>query len=194
VLLVSEQDILDKMAYTIANPTAAGLVATPSQWPGVITRRMGERHRVEMPDVFFDHDGVLPLEAELEFTRPPAFSALDDRDFAKLLDDAVRAQVRAARELMRQQGRAFVGARDVLRQAFSAVPTTPAPRRNPNPRIASHRTRERISAIRRLLKFVHDYREAFTAWRNGDRSVMFPAGTYALRIHARVACVPAMPA
>ena len=83
---------------------------------------------------------------------------------------------------------------DVLRQAFSAVPTTPAPRRNPNPRIASHRTAERISAIQRMLKFLHGYREAFTAWRNGHRAVLFPAGTYALRIHARVACAPAVPA
>jgi putative transposase len=194
VLLVSEQDILDKMAYTMANPTAAGLVATPSQWPGVITRRMGEQLRIEMPDVFFDHDGILPPQAELEFTRPPAFSHLDDGAFARLLDDAVRERVRAAREHMRQQGKPFLGAKDILRQAFSAAPTTPAPRRNPNPRIAAHRTPERVNAIRRMLEFVHDYREAFLAWRNGDRSVLFPAGTYALRIQARVACMPAMPA
>jgi putative transposase len=194
VLLVSEQDILDKMAYTIANPTAAGLVAAPQQWPGIITRRAGEQQRVEMPDVFFDAEGDLPEEVMLEFTRPPAFSQLDDDGFAKLLDGAVRERVRAAREHMRQQGKTFLGAKAVLRQAFSDAPTKPAPRRNPSPRIAAYNTPERVNAIRRMLKFVREYREALIAWRNGDRCVLFPAGTYALRIHARVACAPAVPA
>ena len=35
VLLVSEQDVLDQMAYVIANPTQAGLVHAPRLWPGV---------------------------------------------------------------------------------------------------------------------------------------------------------------
>ena len=29
VLLTSEQDVLEKMAYTLANPTSAGLVSIP---------------------------------------------------------------------------------------------------------------------------------------------------------------------
>jgi REP-associated tyrosine transposase len=36
VWLVTEQDVLDKMAYTLANPTTAGLVKSPDEWPGVI--------------------------------------------------------------------------------------------------------------------------------------------------------------
>jgi hypothetical protein len=193
VLLVSDQDILDKMAYTIANPTAAGLVAAPEQWPGIITRRMGEQRRAEMPDVFFDDEGDLPEEVMLEFTRPPAFSQLDDQGFAKLLNETVWERVRAAREFMRQQGKIFLGAKAILRQAFGDAPTTPTPRRSLSPRIAARSTPERVSAIRRMLNFVREYRDALVAWRNGDRSVLFPAGTYALRVHARVACAPAVP-
>ncbi len=71
VLLVSDEDVLEKMAYTIANPTAAGLVRAPKDWPGVITTRIDERCTVDMPDVFFDPEGTLPETVELEFSRPP---------------------------------------------------------------------------------------------------------------------------
>jgi putative transposase len=43
VLLVSDEDVLEKMAYTITNPTAAGLVRSPLEWPGVMTTRIDER-------------------------------------------------------------------------------------------------------------------------------------------------------
>jgi hypothetical protein len=31
-------------------------------------------------------------------------------------------------------------------------------------------------------------------WRNGNRAAVFPLGTYPLRIYARIACAPAVPA
>ena len=77
VLLVSDEDVLDKMAYTIANPTAAGLVRAPTEWPGVVTTRIGERFTIEMPDVFFDPDGDLPASAALELARPPIYPQLE---------------------------------------------------------------------------------------------------------------------
>jgi len=48
-----------------------------------------------------------------------------------------------------------------------------------------------VQAIRNLLAFLRDYRAAWHAWRHGNREQLFPAGTYALRIYARVACAPA---
>jgi hypothetical protein len=35
VKLVSARDIVDKTAYVLANPVAAGLVASGSAWPGL---------------------------------------------------------------------------------------------------------------------------------------------------------------
>ena len=64
----------------------------------------------------------------------------------------------------------------------------------PNPLIAAAHTPERVQAIRNLLAFLRDYRAAWHAWRHGKREQVFPAGTYALRIYARVACAPACPA
>lgn len=193
VLLVSDDDVLEKMAYTIANPTAAGLVRSPREWPGVITTRIGERNSVDMPDIFFDPGGPLPERARLEFTRPPIYPQLDEAQLGRHLARAVERRVREAREALVRQGRKFLGAKVVLQQPFDAVPNTLEPRRNPNPRIAANHTPERVRAIRSLLQFLRDYRAAWNAWRCGNREQIFPAGTYALRIHASVACAPACP-
>ena len=194
VLLVSDDDVLEKMAYTLANPTAAGLVKSPEEWPGVISRHFNERREAEMPDDFFDGEGDLPDSATLEFVRPPIFPALSDAELQARLRDAVAKRVKRARDDLALRGLPFLGRKAVLRQAFSAVPKTPAPRRNPSPRIAAQSTALRVSAIRRMLEFVAAYRAAWNDWRAGKRDAVFPPGTYTLRIYARVACAPAVPA
>ena len=182
------------MAYTIANPTAAGLVRSPREWPGVITARIGERCTVDMPDVFFDPEGSLPASISLEFTRPPIYPQLDVGTLARHLATAVERHVRDARQAPARAGRKFLGAKAVRQQPFDATPHTTEPRRNPNPRIAARHTPERVQAIRNLMAFLRAYRAAWHAWRHGKHEQVFPAGTYALRIYARVACAPACPA
>jgi putative transposase len=194
VLLVSDDDVLEKMAYTIANPTAAGLVRSPREWPGVITARIGERCAVDMPDVFFDPEGSLPASVSLAFTRPPIYPQLDIATLARHLATAVERHVRNAREALAREGRKFLGAKAVRQQPFHATPHTSEPRRNTNPRIAARHRPEREQAIRNLMAFQRAYRAAWHAWRHGKREQVFPAGTYALRIYARVACAPACPA
>ena len=194
VLLVSEADVLEKMAYTLANPTVAGLVKSPTEWPGVISRRFGEERTIEMPDVFFDDNGELPDTVALKFVRPAIFGALSDAQLDAKLADAVSKLVKRARDDQALRGLPFVGRNAVLRQSFSATPKTPAPRRNPSPRIAAKSTPARVAAIRRMLEFVGAYRKAWTEWRDGNRRVVFPAGTYALRIFGGVECAPAAPA
>jgi len=193
VLLVSDSDVLDKMAYVIANPTVTGLVRSPHEWPGVISHHFGEQREVEMPDVFFDEDGELPDETTLRFVRPEIFPALSDLQVATKLNDAVAKLVHRAREDMQTRGLPFLGRKTVLRQPFSGTPRTPAPRRNPSPHIAAKSTPARVNAIRRMLDFVATYRAAWLRWRDGDRNVIFPLGTYALRIYAGVRCASAAP-
>jgi putative transposase len=194
VLLVSDNDVVEKMVYTLANPTVAGLVKSPDDWPGIISKRFGEQREVEMPDHFFDQGGDLPEVLMLRFVRPRIFAELSDAQLQAHLNANVAKLVKRAREDMALRGLTFVGRNAVLRQSFSAVPKTPAPRRNPSPRIAAKSTPARVNAIRRMLEFVREYRAGWTEWRGGNRAVVFPIGTYALRIYARVACAPALPA
>jgi putative transposase len=158
VLLVSDTDLLDKMAYTLANPTVAGLVKAPDDWPGVISHRFGERRSVDMPDIFFDDEGELPDCVTLEFVRPRVFSTISDPELQARLRDVVAKLVKRAREDMAVRGLPFLGRNAVLRQSFSAVRKTPAPRRNPSPRIAAKSTPARVTAIRHMLAFVREYR------------------------------------
>lgn len=194
VRLVSDADVLEKMAYTIANPTTAGLVHAPKEWPGVITTRIGERWTANRPHVFFDPRGSLPETVTLEITRPPIYQHTDQPQLVRHVAVRVDRLVRKAREALAQQGRKFLGAKAVLQQRVETVPSTTEPRRNPNPRIASSHTAERVQAIRRLVAFLREYRAAWRAWRGGRRDQVFPPGTYALRVYARVACAPACPA
>lgn len=194
VELVSDEDVLDKMAYTIANPTAAGLVRSPREWPGVISRRLIERTVIDKPDVpFFDANGTLPEQVTLNIVRPPIYLHLDDDCLAQNLARAIEHRVRSARQMLAEHGRKFLGHNAVLRQAFDSAPKSKEPRRNPSPRIAARRTPDRRLAIQRLVDFVRRYRAAWLAWRAGARDTVFPPGTYALRVHARVACAPACP-
>lgn len=194
VLLVSDEDVLAKMAYVIANPTIEGLVHSPCEWPGVITTRIGESWTVEMPDVFFDDTGDHPEAITLELSHPPIYRALAPRELAARLATAVERRVRDARDAMALEGKKFLGAKGVLRQTSDVVPKSHAPRRNTNPRIAAAHAADRAKAIQQLVAFWRAYRAAWIAWRDGNRSQLFPAGTYALRVHARVACAPACPA
>ena len=194
VLLVSDTDVIEKMAYALANPTVAGLVKSPEEWPGLISKRFGESREVEMPDHFFDHGGELPEILTLRFVRPQIFGELSDAQLQARLNVEVAKLVKRGREDMALRGLPFAGRNAVLRQSFSAAPKTPAPRRNPSPRIAAKSTPARVNAIRRMLDFVREYRAAWTQWRNGNRASVFPAGTYALRICARVAFAPTVPA
>jgi len=194
VLLVSDRDVLDKMAYTLANPTIAGLVRSPSDWPGVISNRFGEVREAEMPDDFFDHEGALPDTATLRFVRPHIFRGMSDVELQGQLNTEVARRVKGARDDLMSRGLPFVGREAVLRQHFNAAPKTPALSRNPSPRIAAKSTPERVRALRRMLEFVREYRAIWHEWRNGNRAAVFPSGTYALRVHARVACAPTVPA
>jgi putative transposase len=193
VRLGTDADIIEKMAYTLANPITAGLVKSPLQWPGLITRRLGESRTVEMPDVFFDDDGDLPHEVELEFVRPNVFPELDDAAVNRVLFDAVSRRVRQARDKMRADGKSFLGPKRVLRLAFNASPRTAAPRRTPSPQVACRSTHIRVRLLANLRQFRTRYREAWLAWRVGDRNIRFPAGTYAMRVHQGAKCEPVVP-
>jgi REP element-mobilizing transposase RayT len=194
IALASDEDVLEKMAYTIANPTAAGLVRSPRDWPGVISLQLKEVSNIEKPDVFFDPKGPLPKQVTWSIVRPPIYSHLDDAAFAQQLALAIERHLHAARTAILKQGRKFLGPKAILQQSFDAVPISQEPRRNVSPRIAGNNPVKRVEAIRRLLDFCRRYRSAWTAWRSGARDTSFPAGTYSLRVHARVACAPACPA
>jgi len=190
VRLATDADVLEKMAYTIANPTSAMLVQSPNDWPGVLSHWSSDRNDVEMPDVFFDKSGALPKKISLDLVRPQIFVNLTDEQLSSALDHAVEALVNRARAAAVEAGSSFVGPKAVLEQSFESKPSTDEPLGALDPRVAAKSPVARVQAIKKMQHFVKAYREAWLRWRAGIRDVLFPAGTYALRLHSGVLCAP----
>ena len=189
VALQTAEDVLDKMAYTLANPVAAGLVRHGSEWPGLWSapKRIGAGPReVKRPDHYFREEGRSPRTASLELVCPEGFGSVEELR-RRLTEALTEREDRAARELA-EAGRSFMGARRVLAQNPFARPAPDEPRRGLRPRIASRDKWRRIEAIGRLRTFLAEYREAWRAFKAGARAVVFPEGTYWMRVACGVAC------
>ncbi|BDG02144.1 hypothetical protein [Anaeromyxobacter oryzae] len=185
VTLVSPSDILDKAAYVLANPTAAGLVRSGRLWPGLWSapeRIGGDAFEISRPKHFFDPKGSLPEKAILQLEPPPSFTAEEFRErLAAALAEREEDAVRDARA-------GFLGAARVLSQKPTGRPRPGEPRRGLNPRVAARDKWKRIEALGRLVEFLRSYRAAWAARCAGYTSAIFPCGTYLLRVHHGVPC------
>jgi putative transposase len=192
VTLGSPVDALDKMAYTLANPAAAGLVRRSKEWPGVRSTpdQVGaERMIVKRPDRFFRKEGPLPEVVELELTCPGGFESVED--FRQALTRRVEALEDAAARRLGEEGRSFLGVRKVLAQRPRARPALVEPRRDMNPRVACRDRWKRIEALLRLKTFLSDYRAAWCRYARGLRDTIFPVGTYWMKVLHGVPCASA---
>jgi putative transposase len=189
VALESADDVLDKIAYVITNPTAAGLVRSPEEWPGVITTRLGERHIATMPEVYFRrHGATLPERAHLDCSVPPVLRELDAETLDRRLRALVARNVRQARSRVRKEGRTFLGADGARTMSPWRTAATPEPLRRRRPTLAARDPHDRKAAIARLRAFRSTYRAALSRWKSGDRFARFPEGTYLMRVLHGVCC------
>lgn len=189
VALTSPEDVVEKVAYVLANPAVADLVEHGKQWPGVWSdpRFIGRyRETVLRPGHYFDEDGSMPESAVLEFTVPPGFGS------AEAFRSAVIARVEEMEEeaaaKRRAKGVEVLGARRVLKQSPTSRPASVEPRRGLNPRVAAGDKWKRIEALGRLVAFLESYREAWLRFCRGEKRVTFPEGTYLMRVRFGVAC------
>lgn len=192
VTLLEPSDVVDKSAYVLANPVAAGLVRSGREWPGLWSAPEqigGDAIRVARPEHFFRRNGPMPQSAELQLTPPPGFESA--AGFSTQLTKALECHEGRAILALESQERKFLGPKRVERQDPRARPSGCEPRRRLNPRIAGRDRWKRIEALSRLVGFLRAYRDARRAMQNGERNVVFPAGTYWLRVHCAVACAPA---
>jgi REP element-mobilizing transposase RayT len=189
VRLESPEDVLDKVVYTLANPVAAGLVAHGREWPGLWSDpgRIGTGSEiVERPGRFFSEKGSMPARQALTFTVPPGFRSA--AEFRAAVQEQLGAREKAEAERLASEGRRFMGARRVRQQRHTDRPVSEGRRRGLNPRVAAQDKWKRMEALGRLASFLEEYRDALARLRRGARDVVFPRGTYLLRVHLRVAC------
>jgi REP element-mobilizing transposase RayT len=187
VIPVAPEDIVRKAAYILANPVAAGLVSSGREWPGLWTapEQLGSAPlTAPRPKVFFSSTGDMPASAELVLFTPSGFSSAEE--FGALVAAALNDLEEEHCQELGPGG--FLGRKRVLAQSPFARPAPGEARRQLSPRVAARDKWKRIEALSRLVDFLRAYRSALRARRAGAAGVVFPAGTYQLRIEHAVPC------
>jgi REP element-mobilizing transposase RayT len=193
---VEPADVFGETVYTVTNPVKDQLVDRVFNWPGEnsLAAQLSDRALVvERPDWFFDAKGRMPETVSLRFHRPHGFTELSHEAWADKLRAAVAEVEAKAAEERAATGTSVVGRKMVLSQSPLGKPKSAEPRRNLRPQFACGDAEQRKEAIEQRKTFVARYRTALAKLRDGVRDVVFPAGTYLLRVRGLVCCEP-MPA
>lgn len=187
IALGDAQSVVDKVAYTMANPVTSFLVERLEDWPGLNTRIedlgrwRGPVHR--RPTRFFREDGRVSEVVEVASELPPMVeAAFGVEGFARRVRARMDALMGAARAEAAAKGHGFVGVERILRQGVWHRPASPTKRRAGREveairRVTASEKRLARMLVEALLAFRRAHRAAWEAFRRGVE-VTFPAGTY----------------
>jgi len=188
--LASDDDVIGKMAYVIANPVSAGLVERPDDWPGVLIWATNENVEtvVARPQNFFRAKGPCPSEATFRIVPPAGIENLSER-----LDAEVSRLLELAHAEMRQKRLVFLGRQRVMKTSFSKRAKSLEQKRGLVPRVAAKSMYLRVALLGAYREFLKSYHAAMERWRLGARDVVFPEGTWWMRVFHGVREVVATP-
>ncbi len=193
VRLEDEASIIDEILYVLANPTAAGLVSSNSQWPGLTSgpRACDQAPRkIRRPAIFFDPLGVMPDEVELEATVPPCLADEKPHHFAATIAAMLKLREQDIRKDLAECSRTIAGPAAVKAQNPFDCPKSHRPAKDFNPSVACASKWHRVEALQRIKEFLDAYLDAWRDFQKGNKEAVFPAGTYWMRRHAGCAAVP----
>ncbi len=164
------------------------LVDRVFNWPGVNSYRyqLADKPMVaKRPSWFFPEHSTLPEQVELRFVRPPEYAHLTREQWAKMLRDEVTKKENEAHD---KRNGPVVGRKTILNRSAFSCPKSSAQRRGLRPRVASKNQWRRVELLQANRRFQQRYRAAYTLRREGDHDVLFPQGTYRLRLQGLVRC------
>jgi hypothetical protein len=196
VELVDPEDVLDKIVYTLSNPVAAGLVSHGEEWPGARYgpfRDKPKKITVQRPRFFFGKRSKLPKVVTFFIEVPQVLAELYGPGVGPMIYQAVRAREAEIRAQFAAEGRRFLGRKALFRLSPLASPGSPAPRRNLSPRFAAKDPRRMEQLKDAFEEFLDAYYEALKKFSAGIRSVVFPPGTYKMRVEYGVRCADPPP-
>ena len=184
--LASPADIFDKLVYLLANPVTADIVATTEEWAGSSAWPMlgGGKMVCPRPEgAFFSKTGTMPDEATIEAAAPDAIRGSEPVGaWVTRIRTAVAAKERLAVDDRRKTGAALPSRKHIVESSpFTAPPLPPKKRGDIRPTIACKVKADRMQLLALLAEFRARYRAARARFRDGERDVTFPAGTYLLR-------------
>ena len=186
-VLATENATREAMAYTLANPTSAGLVRYSKQWPGVRScpeDLRGHGRMVAPPKQYFK----TAEPKMLRFTVPPMLRELEEtQQTIDALADRVHELEQQAWRALEAEGRSFLGVNGVKKTNWRESPTRPRlSKDDPEHRCEKFKTlngkkMEELKAKAREWRRI--YCETLIAFQDGDRDVVWPAGTWHMRVH-----------
>ena len=188
VRLFAPEDVLAKIVYVVTNPVAASLVPRAELWPGLLRYLPRHSKTFARPETFFRKDGPMPAEAALKLTVAPALADLGADELERRVQNLVRSEENRFERERRASKRTCLGLERLRNQRPTDQPGSPEPRHQLIPKLAAREKERRLEALQLLRNFVAAYRKAWTRWHEGVRGVLFPAGTYALKVLAGVRC------
>ena len=182
--LKTPEAVADKIAYTMANPVAAGAVVVPKRWPGLLspTSKLGRTEKTtHRPTEYFRADGALPKQATLRFELPECLTEEHGEDGARQLIGLTTAEhVSKARRELRKKGWYILG----VKRALSIPATHHATRYEafgsliPEFATLGGGASAFKEAVGELRAFRKAYYAALALYRAGHRETIFPYGTY----------------
>lgn len=187
VRLMTREAVVEKIAYTLANPVAAGLVRYAHEWQGakVLVDELGRGVlSATRPDVYFDATNPeWPEVATLQLTLPPSIGQGDEAEAfraevaAKLASEEANAHAdRPPQSVLGAERAASVSPYD------RATSFEPLRARNPTFAVGDGNRNAWRRAADALREFRATYRAALEQWRTGVRDALFPAGTWWMRV------------
>jgi len=188
VRLLTRAAVVEKIAYTLANPVCAGLVWSAREWPGatVHVSDLGQGVlRARRPSVYLDSNSPQwPKEATLSLSLPPIIEHDEADGFRRDVAAEFERQEAQARGDVRRKGLRFCGAKRASEISPYERVTSFEPLRRRNPTFAVGRgqgdTWHRAAAAVRAFRT--SYRAALERWCAGVRSAVFPTGTWWMRV------------
>lgn len=178
--------VIEKVAYTMANPVTSFLVERLDQWPGLLTRVedlgrwRGPIYR--RPGFFFRTCGPTSEVVEVASELPPMLASLGPAEVARRVRARMDELMKAARDAAATEGHGFVGVKQLLANGVWHRPSSPSQRSSGEaakalPRVAAATPARKRAMLDALIAFQQAHRRAWEAFRRG-LAVVFPAGTF----------------
>lgn len=183
VRLRTPQAVLEKLAYVMGNPVAAGLVRYAKDWPGLRTlpRDLGRvRLTARRPSCYFDaHNATWPTEAVLSLALPDLDGMSGDR-VRQTVEALLRELEHRARHDVQANGWNVLGSDRCAKASPFRRARGWEPLRGRNPSFAVGRGQREafFEAVAAARAFRIAYRQALERWRSGWREAVFPRGTW----------------
>ncbi|MCZ7681754.1 MAG: hypothetical protein M5U28_24355 [Sandaracinaceae bacterium] len=192
VELKTTEAVVEQIA--IVNPVRRASCTDAADWPGLTAKAtdIGRRVLSALRPTFYFRAAKWVAEASVTLVMPECLSELGEAAAHEMIAAEVERQQAEARAYVKEMGWNVAGR--VAAQNVSAYRCATSWRElgKLTPHIAAGRgqTEARLAAIAELLQLRADHRAAKARWRAGDRDVVFPAGTYWMRVHHDAAVAP----